>query len=267
MGDINESHTDTENKKRNFLLKFWWIFPILSIGFSILVIPLLSHELEKTASVFTVLVLLLLIIQLISFILCLIKKAWWRAVGAAICGIVSVFVSSYAMLFFAFYETSLPDLFGKEHPIPEGIIYNIPLDSYAYLDDSLGVCWKTEDIESSIDSLSEDGHLEIWNSFQGGIYKYSFYYPALPDGEVFLRCFEVTENIELSTPRLQKATTIKVRNHTDFGLIADKQQFSIYEGDWGDYYAARIEVWFRNASTGEETKLMEKIYRVEGWMR
>ena len=254
MGNINENHTGTENKKRNFLLKFWWIFPILSIGFSLMMIPLLSNEYEETASVLTVLVLLLIIVQLIIFLLCLIKKAWWRAVGSAICGIVSFFVFSYAMLFFAFYDSSRPDLFGKEHPIPEGMAYEIPNNNNA-------------PVKPITDTLSKDDYLQIWDGIQGGIYLYSFYYPSLPDGEVFLRCYEVTENVELSTTRLQKASTIEVKNHTGFGLIADMQQFSIYEGEWGDYYAARIEVWFRNASTGEETKLMEKIYRVEGWMR
>ena len=90
----------------------------------------------------------------------------------------------------------------------------------------------------------------------------------LPDGEyATLGRAEVTENIELSTSRLRKASTVKVIDHTEFGMIADKQNFTIYEGDWGDYYAARIEVWYKNARTGKETKLLEKIYRVEGWMR
>ena len=35
----------------------------------------------------------------------------------------------------------------------------------------------------------------------------------------------------------------------------------------GIYYAAKIEVWHKDAKTGRETKLMEKVYRVEGWMR
>ena len=58
-----------------------------------------------------------------------------------------------------------------------------------------------------------------------------------------------------------------VKDHNEFGTVVDKQQFTIYEGDWGDYYAARIEVWHQDANTGEETKLMEKTYRVDGWMR
>ena len=42
---------------------------------------------------------------------------------------------------------------------------------------------------------------------------------------------------------------------------------SSHEGDWGDFCAARVEVWHKDAQTGQETKLMEKIHRVEGWKR
>lgn len=62
-------------------------------------------------------------------------------------------------------------------------------------------------------------------------------------------------------------SSAEVKDHTGFGIVVDKQKFIISEGDWGDYYAARIEVWFKNTNTGEEIKLLEKIYRVEGWER
>lgn len=39
-------------------------------------------------------------------------------------------------------------------------------------------------------------------------------------------------------------------------LLKNRKRFTIYEGDWGDYYAARIEVWHKDAATGEETKLV-----------
>ena len=52
-----------------------------------------------------------------------------------------------------------------------------------------------------------------------------------------------------------------------FSKIVDKQEFTIFEGDWGEYYAVRVEVWHCDASTKKETKLLEKIYRMEGWMR
>ena len=52
-----------------------------------------------------------------------------------------------------------------------------------------------------------------------------------------------------------------------FTQLVNKKRFTIYEGDWEDYYAARIEVWHKDASTQKETKLLEKVYRVDGWMR
>ena len=60
-----------------------------------------------------------------------------------------------------------------------------------------------------------------------------------------------------------------VSNHTAFGHIEHNQGtgFTIYEGDFEHYYAARVEVWHRDAATHQERKLAEKIYRVDGWMR
>lgn len=152
-----------------------------------------------------------------------------------------------------FTSCDLSDTFGKDHPIPEGTNYSVPMSENMS--------------EPDVDSLSENSYLQLWEGIQNGIYEYSFYYPALPDGEVFLRCYEVTENIELSASRLYEASKVEVKDHNSFGLIADRQMFTIYEGDWGDYYAARIEVWYKNSATGKETKLLEEVYRVEGWMR
>ena len=241
-------------QKRNFFVKFWWIFPIVNLVSALLIVPSANHNLWGLTSALFIVFVVLLVVQGIIFIYCLCKKEWWQSVGSAI-GCIVCFIAFYIISFiYLIVSSSQPDPFGKEHPIPEGMEYEIPLNENA-------------PVEVIVDGFSEKECLQVWNDFQGGLYQYSFYYPELPDGDVFLRCFEVTENIELSTSRLRKASTVKVIDHTEFGMIADKQNFTIYEGDWEDYYAARIEVWHKNASSGEETKLLEKIYRVEGWMR
>ena len=241
-------------QKRNFFVKFWWIFPIVNLVSALLIVPSANHNLWGLTSALFIVFIVLLVVQGIIFIYCLCKKEWWQSVGSAI-GCIVCFIAFYIISFiYLIVSSSQPDPFGKEHPIPEGMEYEIPLNENA-------------PVEVIVDGFSEKEYLQVWNDFQGGLYQYSFYYPELPDGDVFLRCFEVTENIELSTSRLRKASTVKVIDHTEFGMIADKQNFTIYEGDWGDYYAARIEVWYKNARTGKETKLLEKIYRVEGWMR
>lgn len=144
------------------------------------------------------------------------------------------------------------DRFGKDHPVPSGLECNLPF---------------AEDSTAAVDSLDSRSWLALWNGIQGGIYKYDFYYGALPAGEIFLRCYEVTENIPLSTDRIEERSKVLTDSTSAFTRLVNHQQFTIYEGDWDDYYAARIEVWFRDAATKQERKLMEKVYRVEGWMR
>ena len=77
----------------------------------------------------------------------------------------------------------------------------------------------------------------------------------------------MTKNVPLSENEIAERSNVKIGTTHTFRQLVYKKGFTIYEGDWEDYYAARIEVWHKNASSGEETKLLEKIYRVEGWMR
>ena len=116
-----------------------------------------------------------------------------------------------------------------------------------------------------VDSLDMSSFLQVWGD--GGVYYYDFYYGALPAGEVFLRCCEVTENCPLSEKRLPDKTSVHVEAISSFFKLVEKKRFVISEGDWEDYYAARFEVWYRDAKTRDEKKLMEKVYRVEGYMR
>ncbi len=145
------------------------------------------------------------------------------------------------------------DAFGKQHPIPEGLAFDLPL--------------KSAFDQEPVDSLDDRTYLQLWEGLQGGIYEYDFYYPALPAGDICLRCFEATKEIPLSEDRLTEASKVSVDSTYFFSQLVDKKEFTIYEGEWGDYYAARIEVWFRDAQTGKERKLTEKVYRVEGWTR
>ena len=127
--------------------------------------------------------------------------------------------------------------------------------------------WVNIPAEAKIDVKDRNSYLQIWDGCQGGIYLYDFYYPSLPKGTVYLKCFEVTENDPLSAGRVKGASSVAHEATKSFSKIVDKQEFTIFEGDWGEYYAVRVEVWHCDASTKKETKLLEKIYRMEGWMR
>jgi len=45
-----------------------------------------------------------------------------------------------------------------------------------------------------------------------------------------------------------------------------KGEFTIYEGDWGDKYGSRIELWYQ-PSDGQEYKVEERNFIIEGWQR
>jgi hypothetical protein len=73
----------------------------------------------------------------------------------------------------------------------------------------------------------------------------------------------------LKTPGVGR-TTVKadLTNLTDtHELFFSNTHFTVYEGDWGKPCAARFEIWFVPDSGAPERKLMEKVFKIEGWQR
>ncbi len=236
---------------KRFFIKYWWAFPIMLALSMLALIVLFTKTPSILETIIGILLLLVIIALLISWVLLLINKQWLKVLLSFT---VSFVVGCILLIPLTLSAMSGPDGFGKDHPIPEGLEYNLPLP------------FESEKVEP-VDSLNNQTYLKIWNDIQGGLYKYDFYYGSLGRGEIFLRCYEVTSNMALSEDRLIEESRVKVSPQNQFGQVVNKQSFTIYEGDWDDYYAARIEVWFKNAETNQESKLLEKVYRVEGWMR
>ena len=236
---------------KRFFIEYWWTFPIMLALSMLALIVLFTKTPSILETIIGILLLLVIIALLISWVLLLINKQWLKFLLSFT---VSFVVGCILLIPLTLSAMSGPDGFGKDHPIPEGLEYNLPLP------------FESEKVEP-VDSLNNQTYLQIWNDIQGGLYKYDFYYGSLGRGEIFLRCYEVTSNMALSEDRLIEESRVKVSPQKHFGKVVNKQSFTIYEGDWEDYYAARIEVWFKNAETNQESKLLEKVYRVEGWMR
>ena len=236
---------------KNFIIRFWWLFPVLFAA-SILI----SVYFDSMWPIFFVISVPLTFVALItSWIFLLIFKKWWKFLFSFILGALTVAFFIYLLyLGISLAFNPGPDDFGKEHPAPTWLDYNLPLE-------------EGEEPPYPIDSIASNTWLQIWNDFQGGMYMYDFYHPALEEGWIYLRCYEATENIPLSHERILEASMVATPSTTSFSKVVEKQCFKIYPGDWGDYYAARIEVWHKDAKTGKERKLMEKVYRVEGWQR
>ena len=106
---------------------------------------------------------------------------------------------------------------------------------------------------------------KLVDGIQGGIYKYQATINVDEEGEVYLRAYEVTKGTRLSADRMRQCTTEKITGKGEHTIGVGKE-FTIYEGDWGKFYAARLEIWFVPANGGKPRKLKEKLFKVQGWM-
>jgi len=147
------------------------------------------------------------------------------------------------------------DFFASSLEIPENIKFEKPLE-ILYEEDKPKINVSKEDVV-------------LYDYFQPGIYKYDIFLNKIEKGIVYLKIYEITNNELLSEEEIKRKSQIKVENKTDilkkFELTG---QFTIYEGDWGDFYGSRIEVWFKPHNINQpERKLLTKNYIVQGWMR
>lgn len=236
---------------KRFILKFWYTLPILLALLMISLIYLFLSYPSVIEGIVSLLLLLTMIMLPVSWVVLFVNKQRWKCFLSFSFSFVIVGVLCVPLMM---ASMSGPTGFGRNHPIPNDLKYNLPLD------------WDSR-LREPVDSLVPDTYLTIWNAGQGGIYTYNFYYGPLPAGEIYLKCFEVTENLPLSEERIAESSRVFINPTSSFSKLVRRQEFTIYEGDWGDYYAARIEVWHKDATTKKERKLLEKVYRVEGWMR
>jgi hypothetical protein len=167
-------------------------------------------------------------------------------------GLVFYYFSIYAFLYFQ----SAPDKYADKLTIPNNTKINLPSDTAFLTTDTIP-------------------NFQLYNSVQPGIYTYTIWTKKIDKGYCYLKAFEVTHNDPLSVDRLKERSKIEVYNPTDsikmFTLGQTQynvnRDFTIYEGDWDKPYAARFEVWFVPANGGQESKIVEKNFKIEGWMR
>lgn len=165
------------------------------------------------------------------------------------------------------FNSDLVDDFGKNHPIPENVDYCEPLSSFkSDRVDEYGNRM-TADISFLFNPDDSTTWLQVSKGFQGGMYNYSFYISQeFDEGEIWLECYEVTDNIQLSKKRITESTVRKITAE-DQGKYTEPKEFTIYEGVWDEFYLARFEVWYIDYKTRTKRKLTEKTYKVDGWMR
>ena len=118
----------------------------------------------------------------------------------------------------------------------------------------------------SIKSIKVNKEKIIVTGYGYGGYNFYMWHKPTEKGEIYIKAFELTQNVQLSEWKLSNRT----RN-----LISElSNEYKLYEGNtvidegtFEKYYPTRFELWFKSQQTGFERKLTDKSYVIDGWDR
>lgn len=195
---------------------------------------------------------------LISAIYLFTRKKW-------LTGLLSLGIFGGTIVAFIFYSIAM---FWIEQERPDEWAKNLKIPTNIQIDNPVDLGFDEHRPGSITNRTVNQTDLQLYNSFQPGLYEFDFWTTEIDSGTIYLKAFEITQEYPLSTDRLPERSSVKVYNPTDsikkFGTTS---HFTIYEGDWGQPYAARFEVWYKPDNGGQERKLFNKNFKIEGWMR
>ena len=257
--------------------KFIRLFP-LWVGAYGIVLPSISPLLwfrwwegpeDFIFGVYIFILFALVLLILATLVIAIVKKRYFTAIGVVVMGVFIFLYSAWTMVIVGLGEGH-GDNFGKRHPIPEGMEYYTTKITPEYGNTSA---------QAYLDSLVVERGIVVVDYGQPGQYRYMANVPAIPErGKIYLKLYEATTNLPLSE-YIKYNTTIEVEASDTAIIYAMKsdgkhsvetkntQYFTVQEGSWDDYYAARVELWYQPESSGEEQLLHSVIYQIEGWSR
>lgn len=199
-----------------------------------------------------------LLVVLASSIYLFIRKKWLTSLLS---------LGVFGMIIFVFLLYSIA-MFWIDQSRPDEWASNLVIPTNIQLDSPVAFGFDEDRPDSVTNRPVNKIDFQLYSSFQPGLYEFDFWTNKIDSGTVYLKAFEITQNYALSTDRLPKASSVNVYNPIDsikkFGTTS---HFTIYEGDWGQPYAARFEVWFKPDNGGQERELFSRNYKIEGWMR
>lgn len=218
----------------------WWI-PIIAnlIAIGIFILGTVFKR-DWIIDLSLIVFILNIIGTIISSIVHIVKRKWYYIFPQL--GLAS-FLLYYTILIFAY---SPPDYYGANKEIPKEIEFSEPLKSLP------------------LNQEYELHDLVLTYYVQPGIYKYYTDYTPKETGHFYVRAYEITSNDRLSGERIKERSKCMVEN---LEPKIHEGEFTIYEGDWGDKYGSRIELWFQPSNGMHEYKIYERNYIVEGWQR
>jgi len=227
----------SQHIKKHFTI--WWI-PIITnfLAIGIFFIGVLFRR-DWIINLSLIVFFMNIIGTIISSIIQIVKDKWYFIIPQL--GLVTLLFFYVALVF----TYSPPDYYGVHKKIPENIHFSSPLDS----------------IPSKEEFELHD--LVLINNFQPGLYIYHTDHIPIEYGYFYIKAFEVNSNDRLSSERMTVESKIIVDN---FDEKYREGAFTIYEGDWGDKYGSKIELWYQPFN-GEEYLVQERNFIIEGWQR
>ena len=143
-----------------------------------------------------------------------------------------------------FYNIEIPDKLNFEKPVE--FLTNQQIDSLEKI------------------KVNDEKIIIIGDGYSG--YDFYMWHKPTEKGEIYIKAFELTQNIRLSQEKLTERTQNKITDlNNKFNLY--KGSSVIYEGTFSNFYPTRFELWFKSESSGIEKKLTEKNYVIDGWDR
>jgi hypothetical protein len=242
----------------------WWRLPLLSIITSIISIFITLNNYRSIfwfaiwlETITIISLFLILIISIYYFLKYQIKKGLITFLLLIICIIINLII--YIIGGISLWAIGR-DGFADDLKIPDNIQLTLPLAE----NDKTRLNSSSKHIFNNENEI----YFDLRKSIQPGIYFYEIWMNFQKAGKIYLKAYEVSKNISLSSESLKKETLCKVKFSSDASeLFFFSKEFFIFEGDWGKPYAARFEIWFISDSDINEIKIYEKNFKIEGWQR
>ncbi len=119
-----------------------------------------------------------------------------------------------------------------------------------------------EQLDSLLPPLPQRPFLCLWDEDSGGCYQALVVLPAeYKDGTVELRAHEYTTG----KPVAFHSKTLPVVPLGNVCSVAADEDLLVISGDWGEYYAAVWEIWYRPADGSEPRCLASQEFVIMGW--
>ena len=128
-------------------------------------------------------------------------------------------------------------------------------------------------VDEELESLDMQGlgrnapqKVTLIDGMQGGMYLMEIWCNPGQSGTLSITANEITKGTHLSEYDLSKEK-IRVYGAPDGLVYFSCIGFTIYEGNWEQYYGAHFELWFTPDGSSQKRILWDGNYKIRGWQR